>query len=164
MPSSEKEQFIQNWEREFQTTLKVLKSYPEKKYDLKPHEKAKSAKELAWVFVNAEKALIDGAITGKFDFSNSQPPKSNLKEIISTYETVHRENVEKVKKLNDKDLNKTVKFMTGPNKMGDIRAADILWTSLMDSIHHRGQFSVYLRMAGGKVPSIYGPTADEPWM
>ena len=28
----------------------------------------------------------------------------------------------------------------------------------------RGQFSVYLRMAGGKVPSIYGPSADEPWM
>jgi len=24
--------------------------------------------------------------------------------------------------------------------------------------------SVYLRMAGGKVPSIYGPSADEPWM
>jgi uncharacterized damage-inducible protein DinB len=35
---------------------------------------------------------------------------------------------------------------------------------LMDSVHHRGQFSVYLRMADGKVPSIYGPTADEPWM
>jgi uncharacterized damage-inducible protein DinB len=30
--------------------------------------------------------------------------------------------------------------------------------------HHRGQFSVYLRMVGAKVPSIYGPTADETWM
>ena len=29
-----------------------------------------------------------------------------------------------------------------------------------DQIHHRGQFSIYLRMAGGKVPSIYGPSAD----
>jgi uncharacterized damage-inducible protein DinB len=34
---------------------------------------------------------------------------------------------------------------------------------VLDIVHHRGQFSVYLRMAGGKVPSIYGPTADEPW-
>jgi hypothetical protein len=24
------------------------------------------------------------------------------------------------------------------------------------------KFSIYLRLAGGKVPSIYGPTADEP--
>jgi uncharacterized damage-inducible protein DinB len=34
---------------------------------------------------------------------------------------------------------------------------------LHDQIHHRGQFSVYLRMVGGKVPSIYGPSGDEPW-
>ena len=27
-------------------------------------------------------------------------------------------------------------------------------------IHHRGQLSVYLRMRGARVPSIYGPTAD----
>ena len=31
-------------------------------------------------------------------------------------------------------------------------------------IHHRGQMSVYLRMAGGKVPALYGPSADEPWI
>ena len=40
---------------------------------------------------------------------------------------------------------------------------DFLWMILCDQIHHRGQFSIYLRMADGKVPSIYGPTADEPW-
>ena len=34
----------------------------------------------------------------------------------------------------------------------------------LDDVHHRGQLSVYLRMAGGKVPSIYGPSHDEPWM
>src|SRR5829696_2466211 len=33
---------------------------------------------------------------------------------------------------------------------------------LLDQIHHRGQFSVYLRIVDAKVPSIYGPTADDP--
>ena len=28
-------------------------------------------------------------------------------------------------------------------------------------VHHRGQLSVYLRMLGISVPSIYGPSADE---
>ncbi|MDO8836252.1 MAG: DinB family protein [Vicinamibacterales bacterium] len=28
-------------------------------------------------------------------------------------------------------------------------------------IHHRGQLSVYLRLTGSKVPSIYGPSGDE---
>ena len=27
--------------------------------------------------------------------------------------------------------------------------------------HHRGQLTVYLRLAGAKVPSIYGPSADD---
>jgi uncharacterized damage-inducible protein DinB len=30
------------------------------------------------------------------------------------------------------------------------------------TIHHRGQLSAYLRPMGGKVPAIYGPSADEP--
>jgi uncharacterized damage-inducible protein DinB len=32
---------------------------------------------------------------------------------------------------------------------------------LHDQIHHRGQLTVYVRMAGGMVPSIYGPSADD---
>jgi uncharacterized damage-inducible protein DinB len=48
--------------------------------------------------------------------------------------------------------------------MGELRVMDVLWFALMDQIHHRGQFSVYMRLTGAKVPSIYGPTADESWM
>jgi uncharacterized damage-inducible protein DinB len=29
-------------------------------------------------------------------------------------------------------------------------------------IHHRGQMSVYLRLQNIPVPSMYGPSADEP--
>jgi uncharacterized damage-inducible protein DinB len=27
--------------------------------------------------------------------------------------------------------------------------------------HHRGQMTVYLRLMGAKVPSLFGPSADE---
>jgi uncharacterized damage-inducible protein DinB len=30
-------------------------------------------------------------------------------------------------------------------------------------VHHRAQLGVYLRLLGVAVPSMYGPTADEPW-
>ncbi|MBM3756134.1 MAG: hypothetical protein FJW38_19370 [Acidobacteria bacterium] len=36
------------------------------------------------------------------------------------------------------------------------------WANI-HSIHHRGQLSAYLRSMGGKVPSIYGGSADEPF-
>ena len=35
-----------------------------------------------------------------------------------------------------------------------------LWFILFDAIHHRGQLAAYLRPMGGKVPAIYGPSAD----
>ena len=36
-----------------------------------------------------------------------------------------------------------------------------VWGFLFDLIHHRGQLTTYLRPMGGKVPSIYGPSADD---
>jgi len=40
-------------------------------------------------------------------------------------------------------------------------AAGIITFAMGHSIHHRGQLSSYIRPMGGKVPSIYGPSADE---
>jgi uncharacterized damage-inducible protein DinB len=44
-----------------------------------------------------------------------------------------------------------------------ISLGEALWFELLDHIHHRGQFSVHLRVAGARVPSIYGPMADYEW-
>lgn len=160
---SEKDQLLQTMEREFPTTLRLLKAYPAAKSDLKPHERSKSAKDLAWTFV-AEGFLADGALTGAIDFSQAtRAAPASLGEVITAYEHSHRTMVEKIKQTPDAELNKTMKFPTGPKQMSDLRRMDILWSTVMDSVHHRGQFSVYLRMAGAKVPSIYGPSADEPW-
>jgi uncharacterized damage-inducible protein DinB len=57
-----------------------------------------------------------------------------------------------------------VSFLVAPKTLGNIPKLTFLWFILNDEIHHRGQFSVYLRIAGARVPSIYGPSADEPWM
>lgn len=35
--------------------------------------------------------------------------------------------------------------------------------ALVHMVHHRGQLASYLRPMGGKVPSIYGGSYDEPW-
>jgi uncharacterized damage-inducible protein DinB len=161
---TEKEQFLSALERESATTLKLLKAFPGAKSDLRPHERSKSAKDLAWVFA-VEGFMADGAVQGAIDFSQPMPSApASMGEVIAAVEKAHRSIVEKIKQTPDAELNKTVKFPTGPKQMSDLRRMDVLWTTLMDQVHHRGQFSVYLRMAGGKVPSIYGPSADEPWM
>jgi len=160
---SERQMFLQSFQRECDTTLKVLKAYPAERADYKPHEKSRSAKELAWTFV-IEQGIATGALVGKVDFSQPMPkPPADYKDVVAAFERGVRETAAKISAANDEDLNRTMQFPVGPKKMGDFRRLDVLWTSVMDQVHHRGQFSVYLRLAGGKVPSIYGPTADEPW-
>jgi uncharacterized damage-inducible protein DinB len=160
---TEKEMFIDSWEREFNTTMKVLKAYPAHQESLRPHERSRNAAELAWTIVSEEPVFVNGVLTGKFDFESIAKPPASMQEIVSTYEKSHRELVDKVKKAGEADLNTSVKLMVARDTFRDVRRADVLWMTLMDTVHHRGQFSVYLRMAGGKVPSIYGPSGDEPW-
>jgi uncharacterized damage-inducible protein DinB len=161
---SEKQKFLEAWDRESATTLKVLRAYPEEKVDLKPQATCRSAKELAWTFI-FEGIGGSQAVQGEMKLPPPGMPAmpSNWKGMVTEVEKALKVMSEKVRKVDEAQLNTTVKFMSGPKQMSDLRRMDVLWFMLNDHIHHRGQFSVYLRMAGGKVPSIYGPSADEKW-
>lgn len=165
---SEKEMIAQQLEQEIQTTLKVLRSYPEDQLDLKPSEKSRTAKQLAWTLVNDIRAF-SMAIDGQLDFSKAPPPRveppASLKEIVSALEGARNEITAKLKTLPEQQFQQnTFKGFVAPKQLGDVSINQFGWVTIKDHVHHRGQFSVYLRIAGGKLPSIYGPTADEPWM
>ena len=161
---TEKEMYLATCEREFATTMKVLKAFPPAKDDFKPHERSKSVKDVAWTFIVEQDVGIGGALKGAIDYSKIPAAPRTLPEVIAAFEKGHKEAMAKIRQAPDAALNGTVKFPVGPGKMADLRIMDVMWSLLYDRIHHCGQLSVYLRMAGGKVPSIYGPTADEPWM
>lgn len=163
---SPKQQFLDAFEREHQTTIKVLRAYPPDRMELQPHPRSNTARDLAWTFV-MEMGLGEKALTTGFDWSNppSGPPAApqTLGEIIAAFEQSHAKVVQLVRDVPDAKLFDTVQFFVGPKTLGDVPIIDFLWFLLCDQIHHRGQLAVYLRMADGKVPSIYGPSADEPW-
>jgi uncharacterized damage-inducible protein DinB len=162
-----KEQFLTTFKQEIQTTLKVLRAFPAGHETLQPSPKGKNARDLAFIFV-AEMGMGMVALTTGFDWSKpsampSAPEK--IADIIPALEGAQAQFVEIVNGYSDERLlTETVQFPSGPGKMGDMTKLQFLWMLLCDQIHHRGQLSVYLRIAGGKLPSIYGPTADEPWM
>jgi len=162
--ATERDMFLQTFQRECETTVKVLNAFPVAKGDFKPHERSRTAKELAWNFVT-EQAVGEMGLKGKIDFSQPGPkPPATYTDVVAAFQRAYPETIKRVKMAGDAELHRMVQFPVGPGKMGDFRAMDIFWMTLMDQVHHRGQFSVYLRLAGAKVPSIYGPTADETWM
>jgi uncharacterized damage-inducible protein DinB len=163
-PSGLRQQYLDVLAREFPTTLKVMRAYPSGRDDFKPHERSYSAARLVHTFTQ-ENGVVIAAIRGELKMPpNFPPPPATLAEAVAAYERGARALIETVREMPDSRLFEKVTFFTGPRQMGEIPIIDIMWLMLMDSVHHRGQLSVYVRMAGGRVPSIYGPSADEPWM
>ncbi len=159
---TELQSFLKNFDREMNVLLKVLRNYPADKPDLRPAEKCKTARELAFTFVS-EHVLFDGAIKGAIDFTAFPQLEGTIPEIIDRLEKGSKRIAVDLARMSEADWNGEMDFFGGPGKMVRVRRGDVLWSMLYDLIHHRGQYSIYLRMAGAKVPSIYGPTADEPW-
>ena len=160
-----KQHLLQAYDREHEKTMRVLKALPKEKSELRPHSRCKTARELAWMFVLEKGAMEKGMTTG-FDWSQPPafpPPPEAYGEVLSTLEKAQARTTELLRGLSDEDLTRSVKFFTGPGKIGDMPMHDFLWLMLNYQIHHRGQFTIYLRMADAKVPSVYGPSADEPW-
>ena len=145
---------------EFPKTIKLLKMYPEDKRDLKPSPIIRSAVETLNTFINEEGINLSYATTGAFDMMNfkwAEPP-ATMAEGIVNLEALAVQVDAAMERMSEEDFQQTTDFFA--MKM-PLSAA--MLTMLLDHIHHRGQFTIYSRIAGGKVPQIYGPSADEPW-
>jgi len=160
--ATEKDMFIMGAEREFQTTLRVLEAYPAGKLDLKPTDSSMSARDLMWL-LSLGKMATEPIMAGRLAMQTPPPAPKTKEELIGAFKQAHTAQLAAVRGLSDAAFNELIDIQSGPKDFMRGRRADALWFLAMDGIHHRGQFSVYLRMAGGKVPSIYGPSGDEPW-
>lgn len=158
-----RDQLVGAYERELATTKRVLAAYPPEKGEMQPHPRLKSARELAWLLV-AEQHLSTNAIAGTLDLSRAfTPAPESFAEVVASFDAAANDVLAALRASTDDQLRGSTRFFVAPRTLGDVPNVAFLWFILHDHIHHRGQFSVYLRMADGKVPSIYGPSGDEPW-
>jgi uncharacterized damage-inducible protein DinB len=153
--------YLKQAKAEFPVFLKVLRALP-KDLSYKPHDRSPSAQQLAWTVTYELKALIDVVDTGKSEWENITPP--DLDEMIEKFEKWSTEVLEKVAALDDASETRNAQFLYQGQVVMEKPMMELLWDFMFDAIHHRGQLSAYLRPMGGKVPSIYGPSADDPGM
>lgn len=157
-----REFYLQRAKAEFPVFLKVLRALPDD-LSYKPHERSPSAQQIVWLLMAEQKACIEAVETGKADWIDDVTPPS-LDEMIALYEKYSNELIEKVSSSDDAALEKNAQFLYKGMTVMDKPGVELLWDFLFDAIHHRGQLSAYIRPMGGKVPSIYGPSADDPGM
>ena len=150
---------INDFEREIQTTLGVLGAVPAEGLDYQPDPKAKTALGLVRHITLEDEWLLNSIADGAFA---PPPDDSDVCGIMSPADAVARYK-EKVPAALDRVRAIPAEKLTGIlDLFGMIQApaVDFIAMTTKHSVHHRGQLSTFLRPMGGKVPGIYGPSAD----
>lgn len=140
--------------------VKVLKAVPGGRLDYKPDPKSRSAAELAWLFAGEEAALLKILDTGAVEWKDEKPP-ARIEDIVAAFERNAAAVDERLGRIDQAGWEKKAKFLVEGNVAWEDTVAAMVWGFLFDEIHHRGQLATYLRPMGGKVPAIYGPSADD---
>lgn len=155
---------LMEFEAEGRTTRKVLEAVPEDKLGWKPHAKSMTMGYLAKHIAMAPGMLAQALVPDVFDIPEAGPqtdPETKA-EILAAFDAAQAQIKEALSKMDDAAMMATWTFRRkGATLMAIPRVAAAKTLIGNHTYHHRGQLSVYLRLVDAKVPSIYGPSADD---
>jgi len=150
---------VADFENEMQTTLRIIGAVPNGRLDYRPDSKSKTALGLVRHITLEDEWLLNCIADGEF----TPPPDDsdacgimNPADAVARYKERVPAALNRVRALPGDKLTKVIDLL------GMIQAPGINFVAMAakHSVHHRGQLSTYLRPMGGKVPGIYGPSAD----
>jgi uncharacterized damage-inducible protein DinB len=150
---------IADFEHEMETTLRVISALPVDRLDYQPDSKSKNALGLARHITLEDEWLLNCVANGEV---TPPPDDSDACGIMTPADAVarYREKIPaalaRVRAMSGDQLAAVIDFF-GMMQMPGI---NMLAMTIKHSVHHRGQLSTYIRPMGGKIPGIYGPSAD----
>ncbi len=156
---------ISEFDHEAQTTRKHLERLPDDKLKWRPHQKSFSAAGLASHIVDcigwAESIFKQEGID--FDPATYKPYLATSKdELLKTFDEKVKSCQQAMADADDASLEQPWRLkMKGKVWFEKPRESVFRDFVLSHIIHHRGQYSVYLRLLEVPVPGSYGPSADE---
>jgi len=154
-----REFYLQRRQAELPVFMRVLKALPKDQLSYKPHERSPSAEQLVWTLTFELQACLSVVIHNRAEWKSLPPP--SMDEMLETFERTCNELTDRVAKMDEAAWERIAQFYYNGKVVSEQPVGTFLWFIHFDAIHHRGQLSAYLRPMGGKVPSIYGPSADE---
>ena len=150
---------VADFEQETQTTLRVLEAVPDGRLGYQPDSKGKTGLGLVRHIALEDAWLLNCIANGVF----TPPPDDSdacgimrPADAVARYRNTVPPALDRVRAMSGEQLAATMNMLDMMTASG----VNFLAMTLKHSVHHRGQLSTYLRAMGGKVPGIYGPTAD----
>lgn len=164
------EELVQELEQEAALSRRTLARVPEDRLAWRPHEKSMTLGQLASHVAALPAVVLDLAAQPRFEVTT---PSEELRRAGGSAETVAglldllERSVARARAaltaMDDAALATPWRMVRGDAEVGAIPRGALLRSALFSHwAHHRGQLTVYLRLAGAPVPALYGDSADEP--
>jgi uncharacterized damage-inducible protein DinB len=158
--------FVAEMEHEAQVSRACLERIPSDKFEWKPHEKSMAFGQLAshvaemfgWTPSTLGSSELDFA---KMDYKPFVPETTD--HLLEYFDSNVREAIDTLRHTSDEQFMEDWTMRNGEQIFFTMPKVAVMRSFVLNHIvHHRGQLSVYLRLNDIPVPSIYGPSADEP--
>lgn len=160
---------LPEFDNEVATTRRLIERAPADKGEWKPHPKSYSLGDLithltnllTWAPATLEATELDLNPPGGPAWT---PPKyEGVAKCLETFDANAAAARAAIEKTSDEEYMVTWSLKNAGETLFSMPRVVCIRTFILNHlIHHRGQLSVYLRLNDVPIPSIYGPTADEP--
>ena len=161
------EWFLAELDSEAAKSRRVLEQVPAGKRDWKPHERSMELGYLSDLVANIP-SWVGMAITlDELDVAPKDGPQykpaplNTSAELVAALDKAVAQAREALQKTSEAHLATPWRLLAGGQLALEQPRHDVIRDTFLHSAHHRGQMTVYLRLLGSKVPSVYGPTADD---
>lgn len=158
---------LQEMDREAETTRKMLARVPADKFDWKPHPKSMNLFSLSTHLAELSSWVSLALTTDGLDFAAepySPPAVRTAQDLMDLFEKSHKEGRAELAKATDEDLKPNWTMRSGDQVHAVFTKLETIRHAFSQTIHHRAQLGVFLRLLDIPIPGSYGPSADEPGM
>ena len=159
--------YLAQLDREAKVSRRALERVPEGRADFKPHEKSMAFGYLCTLVASMPSWIALAITQDELDINPPGGSKHRPKDVSTNRELVAMgdEAVAKaraaLKGTNEEHLMTRWKLLAAGKVVAEDPRHVVIEDTFTHLAHHRGQLTVYLRLNGAAVPSVYGPSADD---
>jgi uncharacterized damage-inducible protein DinB len=162
------EVLLLDFDAEIGNTRRTLERIPENDPQWKPAEKSMPIGRLALHVARLPMFCTQILTTPELNMATTKFPDfvfESTAHLLSELDKTAGEARAALVAISDEELQKNWKLLFGEKVVVDAPKMTLYRTMFLNHlVHHRAQLGVYLRLLEVKVPGLYGPSADEPFV
>ncbi len=158
------ELLLKELDQEAHTTRKMLERVPEDKFGYKPHPKSMTVQSLVTHIAELPSWITMALTTDGHDFEAHPYQPVDIRtsaRLFEFFENNLKDGRAHLAAVTEEQLTPTWTLRTGSQIHGVYTKYEMVRHAFSQTIHHRAQLGVYLRLLNIPIPGSYGPSADE---